>query len=434
MNCKLLLPARPLLFSLDSQRIRNDYERFRDGLPTGIESYLLESYGLDVSSRYGPRSIPNPFGKASGQLSLNHHQVETDIHAGLGFIVLKTVIAEDGDGHRSMEEWAIKETQMRVSQIIGKETGETGWNVTWQGRGWYGSLEEYIIFLMRALELGKTSRTVIVPSCKFHLPGPEEAHFRLDEYRYTVGRLYEAWLTSGGDGPLQMEKDFSPTLAGSNRARQQSTILYWLREVCPCIKQSIQGRDIHLGIKVMNTVFSDAFQMSVLQALLGEASEQPDYLVYANRLYDHGRSFAGKAGAAYGGPDLSARNLRILDELRRRELTGELTYSIPVLSGTGNIHSGKMALEYALRGVESMQMHTIFQKPLSAYGMRIGSKTERGLHDLYFNPETGLVPWMLHLRYAEELVNDDDITAFRDITSWYRQRGLRYFIEDASRL
>lgn len=432
MNCKLILPAQPLLSSWDSHRILNDYERFRDGLPIGIESYLMENYGLDVSSRYGPRNIPNPFGKASGQLSLNHHQVETDVKAGLGFIVLKTVIAEDGNGHRSMEEWAIKETGMIVSQIIGKETGETGWNVTWQGRGWYGSLEEYITFLMRALELGKTSRTVIVPSCKFHLPSPEEFYFQLDEYRYTVGRLYEAWLKSGVEGPLQLEKDFSPTLAGSNRAKQQSTILYWLREVCPCIQNSTQGRDIHLGIKVMNTVFSDEFQMSALHSLLGEASQRPDYIVYANRLYDHGRSFAGRVGAAYGGPDLSARNLRILDELRSKELTGGLTYAVPILSGTGNIHSGKMALEYALRGVESMQMHTIFQKPLSAYGMRKGSKTERGLHDLYFNPETGLVPWMLHLRYAEDLINNEDITSFHDITTWYRQRGRRYFIEDSS--
>ncbi|MOA42041.1 hypothetical protein D3C78_1640610 [compost metagenome] len=122
----------------------------------------------------------------------------------------------------------------------------------------------------------------------------------------------------------------------------------------------------------------------------------------------------------------------MLDELRSKELTGGLTYAVPILSGTGNIHSGKMALEYALRGVESMQMHTIFQKPLSAYGMRTGSKTERGLHDLYFNPETGLVPWMLHLRYAEDLINNEDITSFHDITTWYRQRGRRYFIEDSS--
>ncbi|SDE63297.1 Dihydroorotate dehydrogenase [Fontibacillus panacisegetis] len=427
MNCSLILPITPVVSRLECSRIVHDYERFRDGLPSEIESYLLESYGLDVSSRYGPRKITNPFGKASGQLSLNLHQVKADVNAGLGFVVLKTVIAENGYGQRSMEEWAIKETQMMISQIIGKETGEVGWNVTWQGRGWYGSLEEYITFLSEALQLGKSSRTVIVPSCKFHLPGPEESHFHMDEYGYTIRRFNEAWKASGMEDPLQLEKDFSPTLAGSDRARQQNTILRWLGEVVPCMRSALPAHDLRVGIKVMNTIFNDEFQIDALHTLMSGVRQRPDYIVYANRLYDHGRSFAGRIGAAYGGPDLSIRNLRILHELRRQEIEGELAYTVPILSGTGNIHSGKMALEYALRGVESMQMHTMFQKPLSAYSMRRGSKTERGLHDLYFHPETGLVAWMLHLRHAEEIVNGEGITTFQDIARWYRHQGRRFF-------
>lgn len=426
MRCSLLLPINPLVQGSELRQITNDYERFRDGLPSGVETYLLEAYGLDVSSRYGPRKIANPFGKASGQLSLNMHQVKCDVNAGLGFIVLKTVIAEDSRGQRSMKEWAIKETQMRIGQIIGKETGELGWNVTWQGRGWSGTLEEYLCFLTEALQLSCQSRTVVVPSCKFHLPGPEEALFYKEEYSYTIGRLNEAWMSTGLKVPLQFEKDFSPTLAGSDRASQQETILRWLSEVVPCIK-SAHSSTVHVGIKVMNTVFDDEFQLLALQTLMSAANRKPDYVVYANRLFDHSRSFAGKAGAAYGGPDLSLRNLRILNEIRRQELSGELASSVPILSGTGNIHSGKMALEYALRGVESLQMHTLFQKPLNAYSMRTGTKTERALHDLYFHPETGLVVWMLHLRHAEKVVNGEGITSFQDITTWYRKKGRRYF-------
>lgn len=431
MNNGLILPARPLLANEDASRIIKDYERFQGGLPSGVESYLLETYGLDVSSRYGIHAIRNPFGKASGQLSLNLRQVQDDADAGLGFVVLKTVIAENAAGTRSMEEWAVKETRMIVDTITGKETGEPGWNVTWQGRGWHGSFPSYLEFARQALEIGKTAGMVVVPSCKYHLPGPEEAEFRMEEYHHTTRGLYEVWKECGFPGPLQMEKDFSPTLAGSGRAKQQDTVLRWLREVPHRIKSCLPDGELVLGIKLMNTVFEDEFQLNAFRALLEEGESVPDYVVYANRLYDQGREFAGKVGAAYGGPDLSRRNLRILTALRRLELEGDLRKPVPPVSGTGNVGTGKMALEYALRGAESLQMHTVFQKPGSAYSMKQGSKTERALHDLYFHPEHGLVAWMLHLRNAEDLVDAANVTSFKDVASWYRDKGRDWFLRQS---
>ena len=44
---------------------------------------------------------------------------------------------------------------------------------------------------------------------------------------------------------------------------------------------------------------------------------RPDFLIYANRLFDPQRVFEGSRGVAYGGPDLSDRNLRLLSSLRR---------------------------------------------------------------------------------------------------------------------
>ncbi|MCA1296256.1 hypothetical protein LBW89_24915 [Paenibacillus sp. alder61] len=429
MRNSLILPDRPLLDSRDVSRIREDYERFREGLPERIETYLLETYGLDVTARYGLRAIRNPFGKASGQLSLNVRQVQEDCRARLGFVVLKTVIAEDADGRRSMEEWAVKETRMMVGKITGKETGETGWNVTWQGRGWHGSFGDYLAFFRKALDIGREHGTVIVPSCKYHLPGGEAEEFRQEEYEYTTRRLHGVWRESGAEGPLQMEKDFSPTLAGSGRARQQCAVLRWLREVPVKIKSSLPPGEIVLGIKLMNSMFADEFQIGALRTLIEGSFTPPDYIIYANRLYDQTREFAGKIGAAYGGPDLSRRNLRMLTLLRKLELAEGLARPIPPLSGTGNVCTGKMALEYALRGVKSLQMHTIFQKPAGAYGMRKGAKTERALHDLYFHPEHGLVPWMLHLRHAEEIRNPEGVTSFMDITEWYRDRGKNWFLK-----
>src|SRR4051812_35685638 len=113
-----------------------DYERFRDGLPRSVEEYVLDTYKIDLSSEYGGLAIKNPFGKASGQLSLNISQVRRDCEDGLAFVVLKSIIAEDSSGAQSMSEWAIEETRMIVERVEGAD-GTRGWTVSWKGRGWY---------------------------------------------------------------------------------------------------------------------------------------------------------------------------------------------------------------------------------------------------------------------------------------------------------
>ncbi|WP_339302028.1 hypothetical protein NSQ80_08190 [Paenibacillus sp. FSL K6-2441] len=425
---RLILPAVPNIRPSDEARIRRDYERFRHtGLPDRVEAYLLAEYGIDVSSNYGPAPIKNPFGKAAGQLSLNDSQVRTDAQTGLGFVVLKTVIAENGQGQRSMEAWAIKDTRMKVEPIVGKETGETGWNVTWNGRGWHGTFAEYLRFVSASLQIGREWGTVVVPSCKYHLPAGDD-DFALEEYHYSTQSLAQVWQQAGEAGPLQLEKDFSPTLAGSDRAMQQEAILRWYREVPKLIRSALPPGEILLGIKLMNTVFDDDFQLQTIRTLIEEGEARPDYLIYANRLYDRTRLDSGGGGAAYGGPDLSRRNLCMLSRLRRLELQGKLSAPVPVISGTGDVRSGKMALEYALRGATSLQMHTLFQLPSSAYGMTRGSKTQRALHELYFHPENGLVTWMLHLRETGEIGYREGIAAFRDVTTWYQKQGRDFFL------
>jgi hypothetical protein len=110
-----------------------------------------------------------------------------------------------------------------------------------------------------------------------------------------------------------------------------------------------------------------------------------DALVVFNRLWD------AEAGVAYGGFELSDRNLRVLRTAREQ---GVITQP---LSGTGNICSGRMILEYAGSGCESVQLHTFFQLPLSAYAASEGSRTQRALHALVFEPGDGLIAGMLDL-------------------------------------
>ena len=379
-----------------------DYERFRDGLPAHLEEYVREKYRLDLSSQYGGLIVKNPFGKASGQLSLNTGQVRRDAEDGLGFVVLKTIIAEDDSGGQSMSAWAVHETRMLVAPISGVD-GTPGWTVTWKGRGWYDTFEKYLEFFGEAVGVGLAARMPVVPSCKYHLPRPGEEDWKTGEYEYTTRRLLDVWgkLWPGLEA-MPIEKDFSPTLAGSDRAAQSQTIIRWLTQVTGLIRRAAAPRPVTVGLKLFNAVFGEDFQLETLRAINEGCpdGEQPDFLVYANRLFDPEREFDGVRGIAYGGPDLSARNLAVLGRLRALEQAGDVkTCRIP-LSATGDITSGRTAAEYLLRGACTFQIHTYFQLPSTEYAMRVGGKTARALHELYFNPETGLVAWLLHLRRA----------------------------------
>ncbi|MFQ5730386.1 MAG: hypothetical protein ACE5KM_00370 [Planctomycetaceae bacterium] len=382
-------PQVPDAFRL---RIERDYERFaRDGWPDGIEDYLLHEYELDVATRYAGLPIPNPWGKASGQLSMTARQVAEDVRAGLGFVVLKTVIAQDATGSQSMRDWAIPESRMLAERITGR-SGERGWTVSWKGRGWWQSFEEYLQLVRDARQIAAGSRTLVVPSCKFHLPMPDESAWRTGEYDYTVGNLLDAWAAGCDDSPMPLEKDFSPTLAGSDRAAVQAKILEWLRRVPEFVHAAAGAGEVRLGLKVFNALFDDEFQLRMLRTIHEPPAGLPqraDYFVYGNRLFDPEREFEGHKGIAYGGPDLSDRNLRVLSRFCEAGAAPRLP-----LSATGNITTGKTAIEYALRGASSFQLHTFFQLPADVYTMKTGSKVQKALHELCFHPQTGFVVWM----------------------------------------
>lgn len=424
-----MLPHVPEIDASLRRSIEKDYERFADAFPPDVEGYILEKYRADVSGRYAGLRTKNPFGKASGQLSFNLNQVRDDAEAGLGFVVLKTVIAQDKQGKQAMQDWAMKETRMHLEPIAGRRVGRLGFTVTWKGRGWHESFEAYLAFVRKSLAVAREAGMVVAASCKYHLPAPGETEWRVAEYEYTTRELLRTWRQAGGLGlgssaqePLLLEKDFSPTLAGSDRATQQEKILEWLRTVPGLVKAAVAPGDVVLGIKMMNVVFDDAFQLRALRELIeGHSDGQgADFITYANRLFDPKKEFLGKVGVAYGGPDLSDRNLLILGMLREAELAGELKRPVPPISATGDVHSGKMAVEYALQGAESVQMHTIFQLPDIYYGMRNGTKSRQALHQLFFHPADGLVPWMLHVRQHLGIVDKGGVTRFLDVSGWYR--------------
>ena len=138
-------------------RLAADFERFGRDMPRDAAEYIRDAYRIDLHARYLGYSIPHPIGKGSGQLSLNADQLETDRAAGLAFVVLKTVIAEDAAGERSMEAWAIHETRMKVEPRASAE-GRSGWTVTWKGRGWDRSFEDYLGLVRTAADLTRIGR------------------------------------------------------------------------------------------------------------------------------------------------------------------------------------------------------------------------------------------------------------------------------------
>jgi len=365
-------------------QLATDFERFKTrALPRDFPSHVREAYGIDLTAHYLGTTIPHPIGKGSGQLSLNQGQLEADAEAGLAFAVLKTVIAQDAAGAQAMAAWAIHEAKMKV------ERRGAGWTVTWKGRGWDRSFDEYLALVRVGGDLTRDGHLLVVPSVKYHLPRLDEA-FKETEYAFTTRALATAW----GEPLLLLEKDFSPTLAGDELAGEQAQILRWLREVPVRIRAQAAVR---LAVKVMNARFDDDFQVEMVRD-----AAAADALVVFNRLFDAAR------GVAYGGPELSDRNLRVL---------ARLGPGTPELSGTGAISSGRDILEYARRGCESVQLHTYFQLPLAEYGATEGSRTQRALHQLVFDPVDGLIAGMLDLEARGALERRGGELHFLDLSA-----------------
>ena len=365
--------------------LAKDFERFKRELPRDFPSHVRDVHRINLAARYLDEPIPHPIGKGSGQLSVNVAQLETDAEAGLAFAVLKTVIAQDAAGSQSMAAWAIHESKMKV------ERRGDGWTVTWKGRGWDRSFEDYLALVRAGWDLTQAGELLTVPSVKYHLPRLDEP-FRDNEYAFTTRALAKAW----GESPLLLEKDFSPTLAGDPLADEKQQILRWLREVPQRIRAHA---NVRLAMKLMNARFDDDFQVEMTKA-----ASSADALVVFNRLFD------SAAGVAYGGPELSDRNLRVLGSL-----TPGASPGMPELSGTGNIHSGRTIVAYASRGCSSVQLHTFFQLPLDAYPATDGSRTQRALHALIFDPRDGLLAVMLEREAAGVLSRRDGELHFLDL-------------------
>jgi hypothetical protein len=95
-----------------------------------------------------------------------------------------------------------------------------------------------------------------------------------------------------------------------------------------------------------------------------------------------------------------------------------VTRGLLPFSATGDIHSGRIAAEYLLRGASSFQVYTLFQLADSEFTMTAGSKTEKALHALLFHPEEGFLAWILDLRERFALKPELNVHA---MANWFRE-------------
>uniref|UniRef100_UPI00058E513A hypothetical protein n=1 Tax=Clostridium polynesiense TaxID=1325933 RepID=UPI00058E513A len=392
-----------------NKMIIDDYEN-ADYEIDDLEQYILEKYKVDVTGKYGDLEIRNPFGKASGQLSSTLKQVETDAQDGLGFVVLKTVISQDELNESEMKEWKVSAPKMVVEKIT-SEQGEEGYTVTWKGRGWDKSFEDYLKLVKESYKVSEEYNIPVIPSVQYHLPEMHE-EFKESEYEYTTKRIEEVWKKSNIKLPFIIEQDFSATLSSMDNSKEQ--VLRWVKEVPKLVNKYVKTKDFIFGMKLFNPPLGDEFQVQMLEEL-NKLKPFVNSITAFNRLFDRDKEFEGKKGIAYGGYDLSDRNLRVLDKFN------EINVNDVPISATGNVNSGRMMIEYALRGATSGQMHTYFQLPNNNYNLKDGSRTRKALHELMFNPKDGLVPGMLHLK-TKFNISEDEVLKFLDIKKLYTIR------------
>src|SRR5688572_23494142 len=132
------------------EKLEKDYRKLANDESVDLPRLAFSEYGVDLAARLGALEIPHPFGKGSGQLSLQAEQVAADARAGLAFTVLKTVIAESPGGASRMSAWKVPVSRMITEEIVSR-SGRKGWTVSWVGRGWDRGLDEYAAFLSASL-------------------------------------------------------------------------------------------------------------------------------------------------------------------------------------------------------------------------------------------------------------------------------------------
>jgi len=350
-----------------AKRIEELSAAYRQGCSIDLTDLIRRELGLDISARYGPFTLKNPFLVAPGQLTVNIGQIAKIKEAGFAGCVLKSFVGEDPSGACSMGFQRARSTYIRTVYDADDTDGSRP-IIHWDGRMDTRTLADYLPFARAAFEMSD-DRFLVVCSFLCHLPGPDEA-FREDEWAHTLGAFYDA-------GFRLFEIDFCPSLKKESDLIEQANVLRWYRQA-PALMKRLRP-DIVVYPKLLNLEFGMEFQVQMAR----EASEGgADGLVVANRFFRH------DINCAHGGRTLFERNLRMVQKIRT---------AVPeiAISATGGVYSGEEAFAYLREGAENVQILSyLMGKVVRPFAIE-GNRFQQVFHRLLFDGEDGLLACML---------------------------------------
>ena len=172
-------------------------------------------------------------------------------------------------------------------------------------------------------------------------------------------------------------------------------VIEWIRRVPGLIRSAATGDAAQGRTQALQQPRGRGFQ----HAMLAEGPWRPParLLVYANRLFDPDRVFEGNRGVAYGGPDLSDRNLRMLSALRgpargesRRPDAARSSRQPAISARAGSPWNTPAGMH---------QLSDPYVVPASRVRVRDATwarRSREALHRLYFDPDEGFILWALH--------------------------------------
>jgi len=395
--------------------LTDDLERAEPSVACVLTDRVREKYRVDLAAEYSGIELPHPFGKAAGQLSISVGQVSSDQSSGLAFTVLKSAVGVTPGGEVGIDAWERRAPKMVVERRISRD-GRDGWTVTWKGRGWDKGFDKYVDFYRESIR--RNPAYPVIASLMVDVTNPDRAR---EQATHCLGRLADVHWESAKPGiEFLVEIDISPTLSLLPGSDRPETFQNWVRTSVRAFRDGIAegGRFV---VKLPNPGLGPDFQAMLARITLEEGGKHLAGLVVANRLFDKDATFEGQKGVAYGGFDLSNINLETLDILASEGIS-------PSLIGTGNICTGQMMAEYAVRGCLSGEIHTFFQLPPSAFRAKKGpgGRTWRALRELVFHPDDGLVSILLRLGKSGALPPSGRLIRFKDLPGAYPAiKGMR---------
>jgi len=389
-------------------RLGHDMDRLGPQTATDLSDYISQNYKIDLSCSYAGIEIPHPFGKGAGQLSMSPDHVRSDFENGLAFTVMKSAVGITEDGDVGIDAWEKSAPKMVVEKRRAMD-GRDGWTVTWKGRGWDRGFDAYEQFYKSVIgEHG--SGYFVVPSLMVDVTNLDRA---IEQVKHCMGRLVDTHASTNSPIPFITEIDISPTLNLLPGTENDDTFREFIRNSVGAFYIGLPEPHKFV-VKIPNAGRGAEFQVQLIRDSVDEGKDRIAGVIIANRLFDPEGEFEGQRGIAYGGWDLSDANLETLDLLLKSDL------KIPLIA-TGNICSGRMMVEYALRGCMSGEIHTFFQLPPESYRAQKGSggRVWRSLRELMFHPDDGLIAVMKKLRQSGHLRDKNEMLYFKDLPGIY---------------